>query len=252
MGRYAQLEVDSRSEDAFVEHDLAFLQGAANILGMAIERERHERSLKAALARQQMLLKEITHRVKNSLAIVASMLKLQSADVDDPRLTRHLEEAASRISAVARAHERIHPGNGTDRLALGIYIEEVCGDLNEVVAPCNIAVEAEHGIDITTDRAIPFALIANELITNAAKYAYQSQPGGTIRVRLAASDGGKVDLSIRDEGDGLPVDFNPRIAAGLGMRIVRAFSKQLNAAIAVRRCDPGTEFVVSVPRDPAL
>ena len=96
------------------------------------------------------------------------------------------------------------------------------------------------------------ALIANELITNAAKYAYQSQPGGTIRVRLAQGDGGKVDLSIRDEGDGLPVDFDPRIATGLGMRIVRAFSKQLNAAIAVRRCDPGTEFVVSVPRDPAL
>jgi two-component sensor histidine kinase len=249
---FGVLEVDSRSEDAFVEHDLAFLQGAANILGMAIERERHERSLKAALARQQMLLKEITHRVKNSLAIVASMLKLQSADVGDPTLTRQLEEAAYRISAVARAHERIHPGNGTDRLDLGIYIEEVCGDLNDVVAPCNIAVEAEHGIDITTDRAIPFALIANELITNAAKYAYQSQPGGTIRVRLAGSDGGKVDLSIRDEGDGLPVDFDPRIATGLGMRIVRAFSKQLNAAIAVRRCDPGTEFVVSVPRDPAL
>jgi two-component sensor histidine kinase len=249
---FGVLEVDSRSEDAFVEHDLAFLQGAANILGMAIERERHERSLKVALARQQMLLKEITHRVKNSLAIVASMLKLQSADVGDPTLTRHLEEAAYRISAVARAHERIHPGNGTDRLDLSIYIEEVCGDLNDVVAPCNIAVEAEHGIDITTDRAIPFALIANELITNAAKYAYQSQPGGTIRVRLAGSNGGKVDLSIRDEGDGLPVDFDPRIATGLGMRIVRAFSKQLNAAIAVRRCDPGTEFVVSVPRDPAL
>src|SRR6202043_1593316 len=88
---FGVLEVDSRSEDAFVEHDLAFLQGAANILGMAIERERHERSLKAALARQQMLLKEITHRVKNSLAIVASMLKLQSADVGDPTLTRHLE-----------------------------------------------------------------------------------------------------------------------------------------------------------------
>jgi two-component sensor histidine kinase len=249
---FGVLEVDSRSEDAFVEHDLAFLQGAANILGMAIERERHERSLKAALARQQMLLKEITHRVKNSLAIVASMLKLQSADVDDPRLTRHLEEAASRISAVARAHERIHPGSGTDRLDLGIYIEDVCGDLNDVVAPCNIAVEAEHGIDITTDRAIPLALIANELITNAAKYAYQSQPGGNIRVRLARGDGGKVDLSIRDEGEGLPADFDPRIATGLGMRIVRAFSQQLNAAIAVRRCDPGTEFVVSVPRDPAL
>ena len=249
---FGVLEVDSRAEDEFVEQDLAFLQGSANILGMAIERERHERSLKAALARQQVLLREITHRVKNSLAIVASMLKLQASDVADPVLTRHLEDAAYRISAVAKAHERIHQGNDVDRLDLGIYIEQVCRDLNDAVAHCTIKVEAEHGIDILTDRAIPIALIANELITNAAKYAYSRQPGGNIRVRLARGDDGRVDLSIRDEGDGLPADFDPRSATGLGMRIVRAFSQQLNAQIAVRRLDPGTEFVVSVPADRTL
>ena len=76
---FGVLEVDSRSEDEFVEHDLAFLQGAANILGMAIEREHHARNLEAALERHQVLLKEMGHRVKNSLTIVSSMLRLQSA-----------------------------------------------------------------------------------------------------------------------------------------------------------------------------
>ena len=249
---FGVLEVDSRSEDEFVAHDLAFLQGAANILGMAIERERQERSLKAALARQQVLLREITHRVKNSLAIVASMLKLQAADVDDPVLTGHLADAAYRVSAVAKAHERIHQGDGTDRLDLGIYIEQVCRDLNDVVPHCTIEIEAEHGIDILTDRAIPIALITNELITNAAKYAYHGNPGGHVRVRLGRGDDGSIHLSIRDGGEGLPADFDPRSALGLGMRIVRAFSQQLNAEIAVRRLDPGTEFVVSVPRDQTL
>jgi two-component sensor histidine kinase len=244
---FGVLEVDSRAEDEFVGHDLAFVQGAANILGMAIERDRHERSLKAALARQQVLLREITHRVKNSLAIVVSMLQLQASDVEDPALT--LEDAAYRVLAVAKAHERIHQGDDTDRLDLGIYIEQVCRDLNDAVAHCNIEVEAEHGIDILTDRAIPIAHIANELITNAVKYAYQSQPSGNIRVRLARRGDDRVDLLIRDEGDGLPAGFDPRSAAGLGMRIVRAFSQQLNAEIDVRRLDPGTEFVVSVPRD---
>src|SRR3989442_8176999 len=66
---FGVLEVDSRSENEFSTHDVAFLQGAANLLGMAIERERNERNLKAALERHQVLLKEITHRVKNSLTI---------------------------------------------------------------------------------------------------------------------------------------------------------------------------------------
>jgi two-component sensor histidine kinase len=249
---FGVLEVDSRYDNEFVAHDLAFLQGAANILGMAIERERQERSLEAVLARQQVLLKEIAHRVKNSLTIVASMLKLQAADVADPVLTRHLEDAAYRVSAVAKAHEHIHQGGDTDSLDLGIYIEQVCRDLNEAVPNCTIEIEAEHGIDILTDRAIPIALITNELITNAAKYAYHDNPGEHIRVRLARGDDGSIHLSIRDEGEGLPADFDLRSASGLGMRIVRAFSQQLSAEIAVRRLDPGTEFVVSVPRDQLL
>jgi len=248
---FGVLEVDSRSEEEFVAHDLAFLQGAANILGMAIERDRRDRSLTAALARHQVLLREIAHRVKNSLAIVASMLKLQATDVGDPVLAQHLEEAAYRISAVAKAHERIHQGNGTDRLDLGIYLEQVCRDLNDAVSHCDIEVQAEHGIDTLTDRAIPIALIVNELIANAAKYAYQGRPCGNIWVRVTRGNGDSIALSVRDAGAGLPPDFDPRVATGLGMRIVRAFSQQLNAEIAVHRLDPGTEFVVSMPREPA-
>lgn len=245
---FGVLEVDSRSEDEFATHDLAFLQGAANVLGMAIERERHERSLKAALARQEVLLKEITHRVKNSLAIVASMLKLQAGHMDDPELTRHLQEAAYRVSAVAKAHERIHQGNDTDRLDLGIYIEQVCQDLNGVVSPCSIEVETEHGIEIATDRAIPIALVATELITNAIKHAYHGQPVGRIRVCLTRRAEDLIELVVRDDGDGLPSEFDPRSATGLGMRIVQAFTQQLKATMAVRRLDPGTELVVSIPR----
>ena len=77
---FGVLEVDSRSEKEFEEQDIAFLQGAANLLGMAIERERSERQLQAALMRDEVLLKEMNHRVKNSLAIVASMLRLQARD----------------------------------------------------------------------------------------------------------------------------------------------------------------------------
>ena len=94
---FGVLEVDSRSGDEFVEYDLAFLQGAANILGMAIERERHERNLKAALERHQFLIGEMNHRVKNSLALVAGMLRLQAREDSDPAFAEQLEDATLRV-----------------------------------------------------------------------------------------------------------------------------------------------------------
>jgi two-component sensor histidine kinase len=216
---------------------------------MAIERERYERSLKTALELQRALLAEIAHRVKNGLAIVASMLKLQASEVNDSALTVHLEEAAHRVSAVAKAHERIHQSNGPDRLELGAYVKDVCQDLNEAVPGQQIKVTVEPGIIVATDRGVPIALMANELITNAAKYAYQDKQSGTIWVRVGRGADDTIVLSVRDEGRGLPADFELRSAPGLGMRIVNAFSRQLNATVKVRRLEPGTEFVVTAPRE---
>jgi two-component sensor histidine kinase len=244
---FGVLEVDSRSEDTFVEHDLAFLQGAANILGMAIERERYERYLKNAVDRHEILLKEINHRVKNSLAIVASMLNLQATEHDDPKLTEQLAEASLRIGAVARAHDRLYQNADIEKLDLGLYVEQVCKDLDEAVSQCDIDIEAEHGIVIATDRAISSALIVAELITNAAKYAYQGRSGGKIWVRVARVEVNHVMLSVRDEGAGLPEGFDPQTAKSLGMRIITAFSQQLGGQVSVNGRSPGTEFVVSIP-----
>lgn len=245
---FGVLEADSRSEDEFVEHDLAFLQGAANILGMAIERNRHERSLKAALERQQFLLKEMNHRVKNSLTIVAGMLHLQATDIDDATLSMHLDEASHRVTAVAKAHDRLYQGFDIDRLDVGKYIEAVCQDLDASVAQCDIRTETHPGIEISTDRAISSALIVNELIANAAKYAYQGQSGGKIWVAVARVGDDDFSISVRDEGAGLPPGFDPRKAKGLGMRIISSFSKQLNGTLICRAHNPGTEFIVTIPR----
>lgn len=245
---FGVLEVDSRSEDEFVEQDLAFLQGAANILGMAIERERHARNLEAALGRHQVLLKEMGHRVKNSLMIVTSMLQLQARDVGDPTLTLHLEEAARRVSAVARAHDQLFQGADFERMDLGKYVEGVCKDLDASVAHCVIHTEAQYGIEFSADRAISAALVVNELIANAAKHAYQGKQSGKVQVRIAGVGEDKLSISVRDEGTGLPQGFDLARPTGLGMRIVTSFVTQLNGTIEIRHHKPGTEFVVILPR----
>ncbi|CAN5462777.1 histidine kinase dimerization/phosphoacceptor domain -containing protein [soil metagenome] len=245
---FGVLEVDSRSDDEFVEHDIAFLQGAANLLGMAIERERHERSLRAALDRQQFLLKEMNHRVKNSLMIVSSMLQLQASDVGDAVLTQHLIEAAQRVTAIGQVHDQLSRGSDVERMDIGRYIEAVCKDLDASVPQCVIRSEVQPGIEIASDRAISTALIVNELIANAAKYASPGQSGGGIHVRLSAGNIEELTISVRDEGEGLPPDFDLARPKGLGMRIVMAFVGQLGGTLAVQVCDPGTEFVVTIPR----
>jgi two-component sensor histidine kinase len=244
---FGVLEVDSRSEDEFIENDLAFLQGTANLLGMAIERDRHERSLTASLERQQVLLREMSHRVKNSLTIVSSMLQLQANAVGDPALTAYLEEAAHRVSAVARAHDQLFQGSHVERLDLGKYVEAICKDLAASVAQCVIHTDAQHDIEFSTDRAISAALIVNELITNAAKYAYPNGAGGNIWVKVAGV-GDKVSISVRDEGAGLPPGFDRDKPKGLGMRIITAFVKQLDGTLEINARQPGTEFVVTIPR----
>ncbi len=246
---FGVLEVDSQSEEDFVEHDLTFLQGVANVLGMAIERERNERHLRAALERQQFLVKEMNHRVKNSLTIVASLLQMQARDGGNDETSAKFEEAFRRVTAIARAHERLYRNNYIESMDLGTYVEEVCQDMGTSVSPCTIHVMAERGINVKVDDAISVALIVVELITNCAKYGYSNTTSGKIWVSIVRRDDGNILISVRDEGVGLPVDFDPHKSRGMGMRIVNAFANQLNTKLKFTRLSPGSEFKLLFPID---
>src|SRR3954453_21722880 len=242
---FGVLEVDSRSEGEFSEQDITFLQGAANLLGMAIERQRMERDLRGALDRQQMLLREVNHRVNNSLQIVGSMLHLQGKVTTNPDVQHQLREASSRITAIARAHQRLYRTDEFTTLDLGAYLADVCADLCEATPDCEIHVAAPEHVVLTTDRAISVALLINELVTNAAKYAY---PTGGCRTWVSVTrEADAITLSVRDEGVGLPAGFDPGKSSGLGMRLVSAFAKQLGGALDVKARQPGTEFLVHFP-----
>jgi two-component sensor histidine kinase len=245
---YGVLEVDSQLENEFEEPDLGFLQGAANILGMAIERERHERNLHTALERHQFLLKEMNHRVKNSLTIVGSVLHLQASKANNKELTLQLGEAANRVTAIARAHDLLYQGSDIEWLDLGTYIQSVCNDLGASAA-CTIHCKVAPGIEIATDRAITAALIVNELIANACKYAYPGQ-AGDVWVTIGKIGESGFSISVRDEGAGVPDSFEPRKGKGLGMRLVHAFTQQLGGGVEIIRHALGVEFVVNIPISP--
>lgn len=242
---YGVLEVDSRLPGEFTEHDLAFLQGAANILGMAIERQRIERDLIEAAERQRLLFLELNHRVKNSLQIAVATLNLQAGASDDPKLAAALREASSRIVTLATAHEGLYRGGKVARIDLAAYLAELCQGLEGLGAGCfvDFSTPAGEEFEIETDRAIPVALILNELVTNAIKYAYP--PGAACRVWVTlAAQSSDIVLTVRDQGTGLPAAFDWDTVQSLGMRLVRAFSRQIEGHLTLRRHDPGTEFAL--------
>jgi two-component sensor histidine kinase len=245
---FGVLEVDSTSEGEFSEHDIAFLQGAANILGMAIEQQQYQRKLQAALDRYQVLLREVNHRVKNSLQVVTSMLLLQANAVGDPDLSERLNEAASRVNAVGRAYERLAYTADYEKIDLIEYLRQIVGDLEPTVAPCTITFAASGAIQFAADRAILVGLIVTELASNAGKYAYPDGAGGPIWVTVQLqSDKQTILVSVRDQGTGLPLDFNPASSKRLGSRLVNALSKQVGGELSRPTSPAGANFTLLIP-----
>lgn len=243
---FGVLEVDSRTEGEFSVNDIIFLQGIANLVGMAIERQRLEQQLTDSLERHKTLLKEVHHRVNNSLQLVTTMLHLQSQASGAPEVRRQLEEASSRIIAVARAHRTLYQTENYDFLDIRAYLSAVCKELNEAYPSCEIRVSGEPAVYLPLDKAITTALLVTELVTNAAKYAYPERKG-EIEIAVGPQADPTV-IRVRDWGDGLPAGFELAPGAGLGMRIILAFQAQLNAELDFIRHGPGSEFVLKIPK----
>jgi two-component sensor histidine kinase len=212
---------------------------------MAIERDRHERNLKTALERQQFLLREMNHRVKNSLTMICGLLHLQAKQADVPEIAHQFDDAVHRITAVARAYELLHQDADVGSLDIGRYLKATCHGVNAGLSNIAVHVEADYEIEIATDDAISAALIVNELITNAAKYAYPAGSGNVCVTVVHLGEAG-FRISVCDEGAGLPLGFDPGKEKGLGMRIVSALTKQLRGTLEIHRGNPGTEFVINV------
>jgi len=243
---YGVLEVDSTCEGDFSEKDIAFLQGAANIIGLAIERQKYDRELRIALDHQQVMLKEINHRVKNSLQLVTSMLNIRANSQSDPTVHIVLTEAAARVGAISRAHDRLYRSADVTRIEIGKYLSEVCSDLSQAIHHCEIAFSSEGPVLMQTDRAINLALLVTELVTNAAKHAY-GEDGGPVNVKLKTEDSETISITVQDHGKGLPDDFEPKGSHGLGMRLITALSKQMHAVLEIPKRDTGASFVLRVP-----
>jgi PAS domain S-box-containing protein len=208
-----------------------------------------ELRLRSSLAEKEILLKEIHHRVKNNLQVIASMLRLQSDQIGDPSVRELFLESQRRVRAMALVHERLYQAPDLARINLAAYVRTLISDLQRAFRAIagNVTIRSDvQLIQVDVDQAMALGLILNELIANCLKHAFTAGHPGTITVSGSRRPGEALVLSVSDDGTGLPSDLDPMQSPSMGLQIVTALATQIGGTLTWQR-SPGTMVTLHVP-----
>jgi two-component sensor histidine kinase/CheY-like chemotaxis protein len=220
----------------------------------AIEQEKLKRASEEAQAqiaeardRAEMLLKEVNHRVANSLAIVSSLVQMQSNAISDAAAKDMLQDTYARITAIAALHKRLYTSTDVTQVEINAYCRSLVEDLTVTL---NLGGQLEftpagQSLSITTDKAVSLGVIITELLTNASKYAY-AQPGdGAIRLCISRKADGPIEILVEDDGVGWSGKGEIK-GSGLGSRIIKAMLQSLQAELHYDTSGQGTRAVLTL------
>ncbi|UCH92660.1 MAG: PAS domain S-box protein, partial [Candidatus Aminicenantes bacterium] len=213
------------------------------------QRRRAEERLKSALREKEILLKEIHHRVKNNLQIACSLLSLQAFKIDDEQLINVLNDSINRIKSMAEIHKLLYETESFVSIPFDRYLREISSNWHDWYANKSPGITIKpdaKNIFMDIEKAIPCALIVNELLSNAFKYAFPERQSGEIKVRLFEKDN-RYTLIVSDNGVGFPKDLDIRSTSTLGMTIVRNLTAQLKGDMHLDR-RKGAAFTVTFPK----
>jgi two-component sensor histidine kinase len=222
-------------------------------LDITISKQREEKLSEALeerdrlLTQKEALLAEVNHRIKNSLQLVASILNTDAHRACHGEVRARLKRAAARIRAVTSVHEMLYRSDEVTSVAFGSYLRELCenfaaGDLG--TAGAEILCEAAE-VQLPADRAIPFALIVNELVSNALQHAFAGISNGVIKVATRV-EGSDLVLEVADNGNGKDEDTEH----GMGTRIIGGLVGQLDASMTTSDGEPGHRVIIRMPVEP--
>ncbi len=199
-----------------------------------------------ALVEKDSLLKEIHHRVKNNLQMVSSLLSLQTKNTRSKAAIEALEEGKSRVKAMALIHQKLYQNDDLSVIEMQGYIESLINSVQSVYKKgghnINITIDAE-GVELDIDRAIPFGLILNELVSNSFKYAFpHDNDNGKIYIHLRKIAGHEGFFEYTDNGVGLPEDTEERANSSMGIRLMNRLANQLQTSLNTDKTSEGVRF----------
>lgn len=222
-------------------------RGAVAVFHDITERKKAEELISASLREKDALLREIHHRVKNNMQIISSILRLQGHYIKDPALNEVFKDCQGRIRTMALIHEMLYQSKGLARIDFKAYLQSLAGLLLRSQTNRSLALRHQFDLEplsLSMDVAIPVGLIANELLTNCLKHAFAGREKGLVRLALKGYPQGLIELTIADDGAGLPADFAPERSASLGLRLVKILTDQIKGRLAWRGA-AGAEFVLT-------
>jgi PAS domain S-box-containing protein len=205
-----------------------------------------EKKLSEALREKETLLKELQHRVKNSMAMILSLIRLEQAQKKEERIVTALQEVEHRIKVLADLYQLLY-ATSAEEIKIDRFIRNICYSLAEALSAqqrVNINMDLEPLV-LDAKRASSLGLIVNELLTNAFKYAVSNDKKTNINIGLVKR-GENLELSVSDDGAGLPEDFDPVGSASFGLHLVEILSNQLQGTFSWEN-DHGARFSVSFP-----
>jgi two-component sensor histidine kinase len=195
-------------------------------------------ALRTSLDEKEVLLKEVHHRVKNNLQIIASLLDLQANSVTDQATVELLRESRNRVRSMALIHEHLYGTEELARIDLPDYVRDLCTSIAASYGMDGVQVEPQvDDVAVDIDTAIPCGLIINELVSNALKYAFPDGKGCVlVQIRRAPEGEAGYVMTVADDGIGLPPEVDPAASASLGLQLVHALARQIHGALT---CDRG-------------
>jgi len=220
---------------------LSLIDEFAGITLMKWELERKEKKrreaeeyLKKSLEEKDILLREVHHRVKNNMQIISSILRMQSRNIDDPKLKDVLQESQNRIHSMALIHENLYNNKSLANIKFSTYIKSLSGNIARSYASQNGHIKFDYKIDdayLPMDIAIPCGLIINELISNSFKYAFDGKPDGIISIHFINDEENEYQLIVSDNGIGIPDEINITKTKSLGMKILHKLVQQIEGEL---------------------
>ncbi|TVR67002.1 MAG: sensor histidine kinase, partial [Spirochaetaceae bacterium] len=204
--------------------------------------DQQQASLQRSVQEKTVLIRELHHRVKNNLQVIASLLNLQSADVADPRDSRLFDRSRDRVLSMALVHEQLYQTEDLSVIPFDLYLQDLVGHIRGSIRREDITLEVSgEPVLLNIDRAIPCGMIVNELVNNAYEHAFNANRSGTIRVSMTTDQNVHV-LEVADSGSG--ISDNPR--QSLGMTLVRMLVEQIGGTFDIVD-GRGTTFRVEFP-----